>query len=187
MSHVLVGVFDVGADARRTRQALLDRGYPAHLIQLMPSRPPREHGDEASSSVERSRSVSETVGEMFRSLFVEFGGVSDDEQLYNEAVRRGSVVMSVQAPDSQHEAIIHEVMQQHGAMDIHELSERWRRSGWQGPDPNAPAMSAQEIEAERQQRLKAAGTPALGEAKASEQRPASVRVYRAGRSMERGQ
>ena len=118
MTQVLVGVFDRSDDAQQARRELIERGVDPQHIQMAASQPPPSEGDDAASSVERSMSVHASIGDLFRSLFVEFGGPSDDVELYNEAIRRGSMVMSVQARDERQASTVREVMERHDAVDL---------------------------------------------------------------------
>lgn len=64
-------------------------------------------------------------------------GIPEDEaEYYTEGVRRGGVLVTVQTEDRLANDVLR-VMQQHGAVDIHERGSQWRQSGWTGYDPNA--------------------------------------------------
>ncbi|MCM5680363.1 hypothetical protein M8A51_12565 [Schlegelella sp. S2-27] len=118
MAQVLVGVFERSEQAQQAHRELIERGVDPQHIQLAASQPPPDQGDEIGSSVERSMSIHASIGDLFRSLFVEFGGPSDDVELYNEAIRRGGMVMSVQAQDERHASTVREVMERHGVADL---------------------------------------------------------------------
>lgn len=118
MTQVLVGVFDRSDGAQQARRELIERGIDPQHIQLAASQPPpSEDDDDVRSSVEKSMSVHASIGDLFRSLFVEFGGPSDDVELYNEAIRRGSMVMSVHAQDDGQASVVREVMERHGVQE----------------------------------------------------------------------
>jgi hypothetical protein len=59
-------------------------------------------------------------------------GVSDeDAEVYSEAVRRGATLVAVNTSDGKvQEATA--IMNQHGAVDIDQRAETWRREGWTG-------------------------------------------------------
>jgi hypothetical protein len=59
-------------------------------------------------------------------------GVSEEEaEVYSEAVRRGSTLVAVNTTDDKaHHAT--EILNRHGAIDIDERVETWRREGWTG-------------------------------------------------------
>ena len=118
MAQVLVGVFERSEQAQQARRELIERGIDPQHIQLAASQPPPNEGDDVGSSVERSMSIHASIGDLFRSLFVEFGGPSDDVELYNAAIRRGGMVVSVQAQDERQASTAREVMERHGVLDL---------------------------------------------------------------------
>ena len=118
MTQVLVGVFDRSEQAQQARRELIERGFDPQDIQLAASQRPSSDAGDAASSAERSMSVHASIGDLFRSLFVEFGGPSDDAELYDEAIRRGSTVMSVQARDERQAGTVREVMDRHGVAEL---------------------------------------------------------------------
>jgi hypothetical protein len=63
-------------------------------------------------------------------------GISHQEAgLYEEAVRRGKVFIAVHVNEEM-EAQVSQVMEEHGAQDIHREAESWRAGGWRHPDPD---------------------------------------------------
>lgn len=63
-------------------------------------------------------------------------GVSHEEApLYQEAVRRGGVVVAVHVNDPM-EGEVERVMEQHGARDLDAEADAWRASGWKGAYSN---------------------------------------------------
>lgn len=141
MTQVLVGVFDRSEAAQQARRELIERGIDPQHVQLAASQPPPSEGDDADSSIERSMSVHASIGDLFRSLFVEFGGPSDDVELYNAAIRRGSMVMSVQAQNERQASIAREVLERHGVADIGSPGVAPDLSVL-GEDPGAPVEGA---------------------------------------------
>lgn len=130
MTQVLVGVFDRSDAARQARGELIERGIDPQRIQLAASQPPPSDSDDVRSSVEKSMSVHASIGDLFRSLFVELGGPSDDVELYNEAIRRGSMVMSVQPLDERQATVVRDVMERHGVAEL----------GAPGAPPDLPVL-----------------------------------------------
>lgn len=62
-------------------------------------------------------------------------GVSHEEApLYEEAVRRGGVVVAVHVNEPM-ELEVARVMDEHGARDLHAEADVWRASGWSNPHP----------------------------------------------------
>lgn len=76
-------------------------------------------------------------------------GVPDtDAEYYAEAVRRGGALVAVRADESRADEIA-DVMQQHGAIDIHGRVAHWRSAGWSRFDPDAAPYTYEDIERER--------------------------------------
>jgi hypothetical protein len=186
---MVVGVFDSVADAYRARDALLDSGVSDAHVQVRHARtsgigatgvPGSTHEEASHASYERSNTVSGVIGDMFKSLFVEFGGKSDDEALYDEVVRRGSAVLTARASDDAAAERVVAVMQREGSIDVHGRSEQWRKEGWTGSKADTP-LSEMQLDTER--RVKDAATrdvSVLGVAPAdgAVQTPHGVRVFR---------
>ena len=85
-------------------------------------------------------------------------GVSEEHaHVYTEGVRRGSTLVSVRADDmrvTEAEAI----MARHGPVDIAERGAQYRDTGdWSGFDETRGAMTADELEAERNRMITRAG------------------------------
>ena len=64
--------------------------------------------------------------------FAEIGVPGDDASMYEEAVRRGGVVVSAQVNDPMETDALR-VMDQNGARDVQAEADVWRASGWAGP------------------------------------------------------
>lgn len=125
MSRVLVGVFDTLADARGLYEELVkQQGIHPREIRVTAASPVagglagREHAPSVQEAVDRSNSVQGSVGDLFRSLFIEMGGKSDDERLYDEAVRRGATVVMVPADSNERARAVVEAMRRHKVFDI---------------------------------------------------------------------
>jgi hypothetical protein len=76
------------------------------------------------------------------------GAAEDEAHMYAEGVRRGGTLVTAHVPDDErnrYEAILHR-----SAVRISERAEDYRRTGWRGYDPAAPAYTADEIRAERE-------------------------------------
>ncbi len=68
-------------------------------------------------------------------------GIPEEEaEYYAEGVRRGGVLVTVQADDYNTEQIMN-ILNRHEPMDINDRASQWRDEGWTGFDPNAPAYT----------------------------------------------
>ena len=80
----------------------------------------------------------------------------DDRSTYAEGLRRGGYLLSVDASDSQYEAVI-DILDDEGTIDLDERAESWRSEGWAGAS-SADVLSGSTAnlttgEAERRQGL----------------------------------
>jgi hypothetical protein len=65
-------------------------------------------------------------------------GISHEEApLYEEAVRRGAVMVAARIDDRLEEEAV-AALKRHGARDLRDEADTWSRSGWSGPahDPH---------------------------------------------------
>jgi uncharacterized protein (TIGR02271 family) len=69
---------------------------------------------------------------------------------YQEAVRRGGALLSVEVNDESSVERVQEALYAAGAVDIDSRVAQWRGAGYTGYDRNAPAYTSEEIAAERQ-------------------------------------
>jgi hypothetical protein len=154
MSQVLVGVFDRREHAQAALDELLEKGFSVHDLQITTQRAPALGADgnpeqSVDEAVERSNSIVDSIGDMFRALFVEFGGKTEDEALYDEAIRRGSVVLTAHAADDKDGAMVIATMHRHGSVDVDSRAQRWRNEGWSEDKPIPSTLTAEEMDNER--------------------------------------
>ncbi len=77
-------------------------------------------------------------------------GVSEaDAHVYAEGVRRGGTLVTVRTDETQ-AARIDAMMAGTGSVDVRQRGETYREAGWKSFDPEAPAYTPSEVEAERQ-------------------------------------
>jgi uncharacterized protein (TIGR02271 family) len=145
MVGTLVGVFDDYDDAERARNRLASAGLGRDAIQITPERSSWGSGDATwGGRAERSGGL--------RGFFASLFGTDDDESHghYSEAVRRGSVVVTINVQDDRQIAQATKIMEECGAIDVDERVERWKASGYTGYDANAKPLTRDEIARDRQ-------------------------------------
>lgn len=149
MNNVLVAIFDETNEATTARSRLEAFGIPAESIRIEQNRTDSE--DSAATNGEpKSR----------RGFFAELFGIGDDDSKdesgdYAEAVRRGSVVLTVKLADDDKRADeITDILEDCGAIDVDERVDRWKAGGYSEHDESALPLSAQQRDTERNEMLK---------------------------------
>lgn len=144
MANTVVGVYDSYAQAQNAMNELIASGFSRDDIQLNPEAD-RSSVTGASKADDAGGSA---IGNFFRSLF----GVDEDRSdrdMYSEAVRRGSCVLTVTASDDEQCDRASDIMNRFDPVDIDERTSYWRSQGWSGYDESAPMMSDSEIDDDR--------------------------------------
>jgi hypothetical protein len=79
---------------------------------------------------------------------VDLGVPETDAQYYAEAVRRGGALVTVRT-DEARAGEVTDILRQHGAVDIEGRVERWRETGWERFDQDAPPYTPEQIQRDR--------------------------------------
>lgn len=58
----------------------------------------------------------------------------DKAEFYAEGVKRGGALVTVHGVDEDREAAAQKILNREGAIEVEELADEWRRSGWTGPE-----------------------------------------------------
>ena len=121
--QTIIGAFDDRAQAERAVEALLQRGFSRDDVHL-----------ERQEAVQDTGEREGGIAGFFASLFGEEDSTRYHADTYDEAVRRGSSVVVVDARDEQQAeqaaACLHEL----GAFDVDERARQWRSEGWTGKE-----------------------------------------------------
>lgn len=158
MNQTVIGVFDTLEQAQVARTRLESEGVSASDIQI--------HGQTDSDmsstvtdaatrrDVETTRAGTQHEGAMGRieHFFKRLFGDDDRPEEaghYQEAVRRGSIMLSVEVADEAAVTRVRSALSEAGAVDIDARVAVWRTSGYAGYDSAAPMYTADEVEAER--------------------------------------
>lgn len=146
MANTVVGVFDSYAQAQNAMNDLLANGFSRDEIQLNPESD--RSASAGSVTATGDDSGGSAIGNFFRNLF----GMDEDRterDVYAEAVRRGSCVLTVTADSEDECDRAADIMNRFDPIDIDERTSTWRSQGWSGYDESAPMLSDSEIAQER--------------------------------------
>lgn len=150
MNQTVVAVFDEYGEAQSAVNALYQEGgFTRADVKLSPA----EDTHEARTEALRNQSANTDsggwgIGDFFKSLFGS-DQHSDDAGVYSEAMRRGSYMVSVDAPTEAQADRAADILQRFHAVDIDHRAESWRSSGWSGYQADAPLYTAEEIRKDR--------------------------------------
>jgi hypothetical protein len=140
MELIIIGVYDDLTNARSAKNELLASGFVRGDVQLNPD---RDLLEEEGPVVQKGKktTISGSIENFARSLF-SMGDKGTYSNVYAEAVRRGSYVLTVDVDSHERRLRAEEIMRHHGSVDIDERSADWVRHGWSGHDPQASEGAA---------------------------------------------
>jgi uncharacterized protein (TIGR02271 family) len=134
----IVGFMDNYQEAMNLVTDLTKNGFKRENINII------ESGGRSVRDDER-----EEEGGFLQSLRSIFG-MEESEKVrgyYAEGVRRGGSVVSVLTHEEDGD-LAADIMSRHGAADIEERAEEWKKSGWSGYDETSPLYTSDEVERE---------------------------------------
>ncbi len=79
---------------------------------------------------------------------VESGVSRENAEIYAEALRRGGAIITAHVPDDEEGKYL--VLMDNSALDTANLQASYRRAGWEGYDPSAPAFTSEQARDERE-------------------------------------
>jgi uncharacterized protein (TIGR02271 family) len=144
MASTLAGVFDDYDGAERAREQLAGAGFRLEAMQVTPERSAWGTGDSTYGG--RAKEAGGLRG-FFASLF---GSDEESPDHYSEAVRRGSVVLTLEVTDDDEIERATPILEQAGAIDVDERIERWKAAGYTGYDEQAKPLTRDEIARDRE-------------------------------------
>jgi uncharacterized protein (TIGR02271 family) len=148
MDRTLIAVFDSQQHAEEARRDLLQLGIPEQFIHVRAG-----STDDIPHSADRNVPALTSEGDSSRrpGFLARLFGLDDDESgTYDEAMRRGSVVVAVDRVPEERADEASRVLSQHGAIDMDERAAGWRERGWSGYDQRAPQLSQDDLARERE-------------------------------------
>lgn len=144
MASTLAGVFDDFDDAERARERLASAGFRREAIQFTPERSAWGTGDATYGG------RAEKQGGLRGFFALLFGTDEESHEHYSEAVRRGSVVVTVTLEDDSQIERATEILEDCGAIDVDERLEQWKATGYTSYDERAKPLTREEIARERE-------------------------------------
>ncbi|TKC88369.1 hypothetical protein FAZ69_14590 [Trinickia terrae] len=180
MQHTVIALFDTYPEAEAARDALIRAGFDRDGIALQARCEPT-YASDATSAADTAPPADEgviaNIGRFFEALFVSEPRRHEIAQ-YAEAVRRGAVLLSADAPTDAYAELARSMLERSGAIDIEE-----RAATWHAPDETtAAAWRAPDDETAR------AHSPLeeLGIRRSAQRQRSPVRSYMRGAPAERG-
>lgn len=146
MENTVIGVYDSYAQAQNAMNDLLSAGFPPNDVQLNPDTESESAGIASDSA--RESDEGSGIGHFFRSLF----GMEEHREhadVYSEAVRRGSCVLTAHAASDEQRNLAADIMNRYDPIDIDERTTQWKSEGWTSYNEAAPRYSAGDAEKER--------------------------------------
>jgi uncharacterized protein (TIGR02271 family) len=134
----IVGFMDNYQEAENLVTDLTAKGFKRENIDLVES---------SGKGVREKASEGTGFLESLRELF----GMQESEEVrgyYAEGVRRGGAVVSVSVDDQDADRVV-EIMSRHGAADIEEKVEEWKKSGWTGFDRSSSDHTSEDMGREK--------------------------------------
>ena len=144
MAHTVIGVYDNYNQAQQALNDLTSSGFSIEHVKLSPE---LETTDARQAALRHDEQGGGIMG-FFRSLF----GTQEQDRhadIYTEAVRRGSYLLTVHAATEEQADRATEILNRYNPVDINERATHWQSQGWSQYDKAAPALSDTEIQQER--------------------------------------
>ncbi|WP_345815641.1 hypothetical protein AAGS40_15355 [Paraburkholderia sp. PREW-6R] len=121
MQHTVIGLFDTYTQAEVARETLVQTGFAREAIELQANAEPTVGS--ATDEVAGAGMLA-NIERFLSSLFAS-GPRATDTARYTEAVRRGAVLVCVNAASESHAEIARNTLTKMGATDIGERSPQW--------------------------------------------------------------
>jgi len=114
MTRIITGLFDNRGDVERTVEHLTQEfGIDPAQVEVHAT------GDEGEGATADAAGLSR------------LGLPAPDRRAYEEAIRRGSIVVTALVPEAKADRAM-DVFEEYGAADLEEREAGWRRAGWSG-------------------------------------------------------
>jgi uncharacterized protein (TIGR02271 family) len=149
MATTLVGIYDDLAQAQKAVRQLSQAGIKQGDISIAGNDGGKgytSYGGANSTDYTTGSSIGDDISNFFDSIFGT--DINEDERgIYAEAVRRGSVVVTVNTDDRMTDRAA-EILNQHSAIDVDRRTAQYRSSGYNRFDAKAPLYNAEQTRTE---------------------------------------
>ncbi len=145
MAHTVIGVYDNYKQAQQALDELTKSGFSIEHVNLSPG---LETEEARQAALRHDEKGGGGVRGFFRSMF----GAQEQDQhadIYSEAVRRGSYLLTVHAQTDEQADRATEILNRYNPVDINERAAHWQSQGWSQYETSAPVLSEKEIQQER--------------------------------------
>jgi uncharacterized protein (TIGR02271 family) len=123
-THTITAMFDNRAEAERATEALVSQaGVSRSAIRLDAGSTTTSTTTSGSASGTESKGLLASIADLFLP--------DEDRHSYAEGMRRGGVLLSVQADEAQMDRVS-DILESSGAVDLDTREAEWRQSGWAG-------------------------------------------------------
>jgi uncharacterized protein (TIGR02271 family) len=155
MAQTIIGVFNTYQDADLAQTRLENEGIARTDMSVHSN----DYGSTVATDLPAGESVAARSGEVHEGAMARvehffknlFGDSDRPEEVghYQEAVRRGSALLSVEVRDDAAAEQVRDALYAAGAIDIDSRVAQWRTGGYSNYDNTAPAYTADQIAEER--------------------------------------
>lgn len=152
MANTIIGVYDEYSHAQGALDELLQSGFERSDVRLSPADQTLSAREAALRSNDLGSEESGggwSIGNFFRALFGNDEHNHPHADVYKEALRRGSYLLTVEAEDEEGRDRAGNIMNRHHPVDIDTRSAHWQTQGWSRYDNSAPIFSDSQISEER--------------------------------------
>jgi uncharacterized protein (TIGR02271 family) len=125
--QTVIGAFDDNTAAQRAVERLVAAGIDRQDVHVEYENPPA-----ARTQTARSESDDDQPGFFARLFGMDDPQVSSQADTYDEALRRGSAIVVVDAPTEEKADQACTLLHELGAVNVDERAQQWRSEGWKG-------------------------------------------------------
>lgn len=127
--HAVIGAFDNSTQARRAMDLLVQAGFDPGDVHFEQGTPDLASGNRGLDTGHRRKGITGFLASLFTS---EDQANTGHAHTFQEAVRRGSSLVLVDAREERDAERACTILHEAGAVDVDERAKQWRTEGWSG-------------------------------------------------------